>query len=220
MELLPDFLKEYPQFLLNNPIALQKTYSKFRDSPNTTTERPDLLKAVKAAERDGLELLGDLFDWLDGLEPHSMTGIVSLHENSQAIKGQVTDVLAQMVQAATMEASIEEQMEKVQRAPAVSFSLCLHLSFESYAHWTKNVEVCSKKPLNTPTWKQQRIPYSSYLCNAPECHSNCHSFRPFIPDLAPLAITVCQVQPLTPLIFSHATCTRKGMIRRHRWMRF
>lgn len=155
-----------------------------------------------------------------------MTGIVSFHENSQAVKGQVTGVLAQMVQAATMEAKIEEakieeakikeQMEKVQRVPAVSFSFCLHLWFESYAHWTKNVEVCSKKPLNTPTWNQQRIPYSDYLCNAPDCHS----FRPFIPDLAPLAITVCQVQPLTPLIFSHATCTRKGMIRGHRWMRF
>ena len=45
------------------------------------------------------------------------------------------------------------------------------------------MEACSKKPLNTPAWKQQRITYSNYLCNAPECHSNCHSFRLFTPIL-------------------------------------
>ena len=43
------------------------------------------------------------------------------------------------------------------------------------------MEACSNKPLNTPAWKQQRIRYSNYLCNAPECHSNCHSSRLFTP---------------------------------------
>ena len=41
------------------------------------------------------------------------------------------------------------------------------------------MEACSNKPLNIPAWKQQRTPHSKYLCNAPGCHSNCHSFRLF-----------------------------------------
>ena len=43
------------------------------------------------------------------------------------------------------------------------------------------MEACSNKPLNALIWKQRRIPYSNYLCNAPKCHSNCHFFRLFTP---------------------------------------
>ena len=43
------------------------------------------------------------------------------------------------------------------------------------------MEACSNKPLNMLVWKQQATPNSNYLCNAPECHSNCHSFRLFTP---------------------------------------
>ena len=117
---LPEFLKGAPQFPLDNPIALQKIYSKLKDGSNVNKQRADLRKAVKAAERNALEMLVDLFDWLDGLKPHPMTGIVSLYENSQAIEAKVTDVLAQMNQASKIEAKIEEQMEKSRKASAVS----------------------------------------------------------------------------------------------------
>jgi len=126
-------------------------------------------------------MLVDLFDWLDGLEPHSATEIVSLYEHSQAIEAKVTDVLAQMNQAATMEAKIEDQMEILQRASTVSFSLYLHLSFEPNAYCSKNLEARSNKPLDTPVWKQQRAPNPNYLCNAPGCRSNCHFVRLFTP---------------------------------------
>ena len=127
---LPDVLKDVPQFLLNNPIALQKKYSKLKDGPNMKSERANLRKEVESAEQNALEMLVDLFDWLNSLEPQSMTGIISLFENYQAIEAKVTDVLAQMNQAATMEVKIEERMEKLQRISAVSFTLGLHLSFE------------------------------------------------------------------------------------------
>jgi hypothetical protein len=45
------------------------------------------------------------------------------------------------------------------------------------------MEECTNKPLNTPVWKQQQVPYSTYICSAPDCHSNCHSFRFFTPVL-------------------------------------
>ena len=86
-------------------------------------ESSNLRNAVKFAEQNALEMLVDLFDWLNGLESQSTMGIVSLFENSQAIEAKVTDVLAQMSQAATMETKIEKQMENLQRASAVSSRL-------------------------------------------------------------------------------------------------
>ena len=117
---LPEVLKDAPQFLLNNPIALQREYSKLKVGPNMNNERANLRKAMESAEQNALEMLVDLFDWLNSLEPQSITGIVSLFENSYAIEAKITDVLAQMNQVAMMEAKIEERMEKVQRVLAVS----------------------------------------------------------------------------------------------------
>ena len=184
---LPDVLKDAPHFLLNNPVALQRKHSRLKYSPNMNKERANLCNVMKVAEQNALEMLVDLFDWLDGLKPRSMTEIVSLYEHSQAIEATITNTLAQINQVATMEAKIEEQTRKLKGASVVRFSFCLHLSFEPYPHWTKNMEVYSNKPLDMPVWKRQRAPNSTYICNTPECHSNCHlnchSFRLFTPIL-------------------------------------
>jgi len=97
-------------------------------------ERAKLRNAMKVAEQNALETLVELFDWLDGLRPQSVTGIVSLYEHSQVTEATMTNALALMNQAAEIEAKIEEQTRKSQRASTVGFSLCLHLSFEPYAH--------------------------------------------------------------------------------------
>jgi hypothetical protein len=131
---LPGVLKNAPQFLLNNPVALQREYSKLRVNPNMNNERVKLRNVMRAAEQNALGMLVDLFDWLDGLEPQSMTEIISFYDHSQAIEYTITNALAQMNQTATIEAKIEEQMRKLQRASVVSYSPCLHLLFESYAH--------------------------------------------------------------------------------------
>ena len=91
--------------------------------------RADLRDAVKSAEQNALKMLVNLFDWLNSLEPQSVKDIVSLYEHSQAIEAKITNGLAQMGQAAKLEAKIEEQKTKLQRASAVSFLLCFHLSF-------------------------------------------------------------------------------------------
>ena len=180
---LPEVLKDAPQFLLNNPIALQKEYSKLKGGASMNKERANLRKALQAAEQNALDMLVYLFDWLNSLEPQSVTGIVSPYEHFQAIEAKVTNVLARMGQAAKFEAQIEEQKTKLQKTSAVSFLGYFHLSFESYAHCTKKIEACSNKPPNTPVWKKRRISKSNYLCNTPECHSNCHSFRLCTPVL-------------------------------------
>ena len=47
---------------------LQKKYSELKDGPNLNKKRADLRKAVKSSEQDTLEMLVELFDWLDSLE--------------------------------------------------------------------------------------------------------------------------------------------------------
>ena len=42
------------------------------DGPSMKTRRTDFRRAVKAAEQETLTVFVDLFDWLDGLEPHPM----------------------------------------------------------------------------------------------------------------------------------------------------
>ena len=173
----PEVLMDAPQFPLNNPIALQKMYSKLKGGPNMNKERADLCKAVKAGEQSALEMLADLFDWLDNLEPQSMTEVVSLYEHSQAVESRIANVLAQMGQAAKFEAKIVEQKTKLKKASAVSVLVYFICRLNHMLIWAKNVEACSNTPLNTPVWQKQRRLKSNYLCNTSECYSNCHSFR-------------------------------------------
>ena len=61
----PDILV---QFVLDNPVALQKKYLKLKGDPNMKKESMELRTMVKAGEQKALEMLVDLFDWLDGLD--------------------------------------------------------------------------------------------------------------------------------------------------------
>ena len=80
-----------------------------------------------SAERKGLEVLVDLFDWLDRLEPQPTTEIVALYEKFHAIESNIVNTLAQLDQASAQMAEINKLMEEVQRKSAVSVSPCLHL---------------------------------------------------------------------------------------------
>ena len=104
----PNVLKGVPRFLLDNPIALQKKYLKLKNDPNMKIERARLCKAVKAGEEDALEMLVDLFDWLDGLEPQPTTELFDQFRN---IKAMIADTHA--------------------KHSAVSRSTCLHLAWHS-----------------------------------------------------------------------------------------
>ena len=133
---IPEILKEAPQFLLDNPIALQRKFLKFKDDPNKKEMRKELQKDVMYAEWRALEMLVDLFDWLDGLEPQSTTDIVALYKKSRAIESKITNALTQMDQVSTQMAEINKLVEELKKKSAVSFSSRLHLVHDSYAHWT------------------------------------------------------------------------------------
>ena len=66
---VPGVLRDAPQFVLDNPVALQKKYLKLGGDPKTKNMRTEMRKVVNDAEQGALETLVNLFDWLDGLEP-------------------------------------------------------------------------------------------------------------------------------------------------------
>ena len=133
---IPEVLREAPQFLLDNPIALQRKFLESKDEPDKKKGRKEMQKAVKIAEQRALEMLVDLFDWLDDLEPQSTTEIVSLYEKSQAIEAKITNTLAQMDQASAQMAKINKLIEELHRKSAVSLSPYLRLLRDSNARWT------------------------------------------------------------------------------------
>ncbi len=91
---LPEGFKNAPQFLLNNPIALQRRYIELKDAPNTIAQGHIFRDAVKTSERDTLEMLVDLFDWLESLEPQQTSEVVSRYEGFQDIVANIVGRLA------------------------------------------------------------------------------------------------------------------------------
>jgi hypothetical protein len=100
-------LKSSPVFLLDNPIVQQRG---FKD--------PNMMKMVKDREQRALEMLVELFNWLDGLEPHPTTEITSLYEIYQNIEVKTTSIFDLRVE-------IDRLTIALKRYSAVSLSLLL-----------------------------------------------------------------------------------------------
>ena len=123
---IPEPLQDAPQFLLNNPIALQKKYQKLKDDPNVKKGRPDLRKAVKAGEENALEMMVDFFDWLDGLKPQPTTGIFPPIEVPPKIPNPPIEVPPKIPNPPT-----PRPVGKAKNS-VVSLSPCLHLFLKRY----------------------------------------------------------------------------------------
>jgi hypothetical protein len=133
---IPEILKDAPKFLLDNPIALQKKFLELKDDPNKKKVKKEMQREVKNAELRALEMLCDLFDWLDNLEPQPTTDIVALYKKSHVIESKITDTLTQMGQASDLMAKINKMVEEPAKKYSVSVSPHLHLVRDSYARWT------------------------------------------------------------------------------------
>jgi len=92
-----DGLKSVTQFLLNNPIALQRKYLNLKDNPDMKKRRTEFHEAVNVAERGALEMLVDLFDWLDGLEPQPRMKVAPLYKKPQTIVANIIGPLTRSV---------------------------------------------------------------------------------------------------------------------------
>ena len=133
---IPEILQDAPQFLVDNPMALEKKFRGLKDDPNKKKLGMEMQNEVKNAEQRALETLVNLFDWLDGLEPQPTTDIVALYEKSRAIESKITNALTRMEQASTQMTEINKLVGELQKKSAVSFSSHLHLVRDSYARWT------------------------------------------------------------------------------------
>ena len=96
---LPEGFRDAPQFLLNNPIALHRRYLELKDAPNTMSQAHIFRDVVEASEQDALEMLGDLFVWLESLEPQPTSGVVSRYEKLLAdVVGPLTNFLRKVME--------------------------------------------------------------------------------------------------------------------------
>jgi hypothetical protein len=66
---IPDILTHARQMHLDNPVGLQRKYLRLEDNTDIRNRRTDMRREVMAGEQGALEMLVELFDWLDGLEP-------------------------------------------------------------------------------------------------------------------------------------------------------
>jgi len=94
---VPDVFKGAPQFLLDNPIALQRKYLNLKDNPDMKKRRTQFREAVNVAERDALEMLVDLFDWLGGLEPQPRMTVAPLYKKPHTIIANIIGPLTRHV---------------------------------------------------------------------------------------------------------------------------
>ena len=122
MDNIPDALKDARLFFLDNPIALQKNHLKLKGDSNKKKLRPEMRKAIQVGEEQALEMLVDLFDWLDGLGPQPTTEIVYLYNLAQSIEAMITNTLAQMDQAAAKKVEIDKLMTAIKNNSYVSYS--------------------------------------------------------------------------------------------------
>jgi hypothetical protein len=78
-----------------------------------------------------LEMLVELFNWLDGLEPQPTTEITSLYGIYQDIEVRTIGILDQRVR----EVEIDTLRIALKKYLAVSLSFCSRLALQSYARW-------------------------------------------------------------------------------------
>ena len=141
--MVPSPLKSDPIFLLDNPIT-PNNRGRGRKSPD---------------EREALEMLVKLFDWLDSLELQPATQIVCHYEQYQKIEAKTINLLDQRAQQVYTTSEIDRLMITLKKDLAVSLSGCLHLSLESYTHWMQDMDAFSgfKKTVDIPILKQQSM---------------------------------------------------------------
>ena len=122
-DIVPRVLKDAPQFFLDNPISLQRKYLNLKDRPNMKKAEKYMGNHLKAGEQRALEMLVQLFDWLDDRKPQPTTEIVDLYEINQAIEAAITSTLALIDQGSAKKVEINKPMADLKRSSNVSPSL-------------------------------------------------------------------------------------------------
>ena len=84
----------------------------------------DIRNRLMVGEHKALEMLVQVFDWLDDCKPLPTTEIVNLYEMSQDIEVAITDTLAQIDQGGAKKMKINKLMADLKHSSNVSPSHC------------------------------------------------------------------------------------------------
>jgi len=125
---IPEVLIGAERFFLDNPVALQQKYLA-RKGPQDKKKLRDWRRLTLAGEQNALEVLVELFDWLDGLESQPTTEIFYFYNMSQSIEAMIPNTLAQIDQAATKMAEIDKLIIAYKSNSKVSSSSFSYLGF-------------------------------------------------------------------------------------------
>ncbi|KAF8634980.1 hypothetical protein AX17_004054 [Amanita inopinata Kibby_2008] len=158
-ESLPDVLRGSDnQFLLDNPLAMWKKYLQLKSQKNFNKRLlSQLKKDVEAGHTRALNVLGFVFDWLDGLSRQPTNEILDLYKKSQDIEHQIANALSRMSQMADKKKELEKMVELAEGSK---------LTMEAFKNY--------KSIITQKIWKQIAANRHNTLCSVPSCHSNCH----------------------------------------------
>ena len=120
---LPDELRSAEQFLLDNPVAIWKKFvskASAKHGPSKKILR-ELRNSVIQGETKALNMLSDLFDWLDSLEAQPTKEIVTLYRQSQEIEESIQNTLSRMQQANEKKNAVEKLKREAESAKSVRY---------------------------------------------------------------------------------------------------
>ena len=96
VDTLPIELRGAKNFLIDNPLAMQKKYQKYRGK----IDEKEFENSVNEHHQKAVKTLMDIFDWLGGLKSQATTEITLLYNKSSEIERKINDTLVRMTQLA------------------------------------------------------------------------------------------------------------------------
>ncbi|PVF95055.1 hypothetical protein CPB86DRAFT_817516 [Serendipita vermifera] len=143
---------------LQNPIPLLRKYEEAEKKKNIRGCKLKLLQRNAAkAFLDSLDIVDDLFDWLDSRTRQSGKTIVDLCDILDTLKALAFNLVSQIALTAEIRNEIKELDIKIQD---LNLTIGAKHSFQ--------------KTVNRQVWQRVYTPRKNTICLADGCHSNCH----------------------------------------------
>jgi GTPase SAR1 family protein len=125
LESLPESLGKSEQYTLDNPIALMKRYREFEQKPAHGKQLPRLLKMVKDAHNEAVDIFADFFDWLDKRTVQPTAAIVELYDKVCTIERSIQNALARMSIISEKKRDVESIRSQMSKSTQVNKNLAL-----------------------------------------------------------------------------------------------
>ena len=129
MNSFPHELREAKCFCIDNPLALYKNAQRNREQLGMQGQfRRKKKRSKNSLDEDheiAVEILAEIFDWLDGLKSQATTEITSLYNKSMKIEYSISGALARMTQLAEAVDALKKLVKDSNGTELVSHSKVL-----------------------------------------------------------------------------------------------